>query len=125
MVNSKPLAPRKHHTFNENQSAYHEDAKNKIVLNSNANENGNDANLDTNKPNVDVIYFKKPLVRTGSSLITVKKLAMFFFGLYFISIFKDNKIQKTTPRKPPKEFLSATISPRLKFKIIIMNCINL
>ena len=63
---SKPAPPRKHHTFNENQSTYHKDAKNKLVLNLNQNQKENQT-----KPNVDIIYFKKPITRTGSTLITV------------------------------------------------------
>lgn len=63
---NKPAAPRKHHTFNENQSAYHKDAKNKLILN-----NQSKASQDPSKPNVDVLYFKKPLTRTGSTLMTV------------------------------------------------------
>ena len=66
MVN-KPSAPRKHHTFNENQSSYHKDAKSKLVLNNQTNKPTD----DPSKPHVDVIYFKKPLTRTGSTLITV------------------------------------------------------
>ena len=68
MVN-KPSTPRKHHTFNENQSVYHKDSKNKLVLNKQTSSSTND---DPSKPHVDVIYFKKPLTRTGSTLITVK-----------------------------------------------------
>ena len=62
---NKPAAPRKHHTFNENQSPYHKDAKNKLLLNQNK------ASQDPSKPNVDVIYFKKPITRTGSTLMSV------------------------------------------------------
>ena len=69
------MAPRKHHTFNENQSPYHKDAKNKLVLNNQTNNNIIEQET-VNKPNLDVIYFKKPLVRTGSSLITVNKIIL-------------------------------------------------
>jgi len=72
MVN-KPSTPRKHHTFNENQSVYHKDSKNKLVLNNQTNKQQATTN-DPSKPHVDVIYFKKPLTRTGSTLITTVKL---------------------------------------------------
>lgn len=69
---SKPAPPRKHNTFNENQSAYYKDAKNKLALNLNQNKREN--NQQSNKPNVDIIYFKKPVTRTGSTLMTVISL---------------------------------------------------
>ncbi len=121
-MTNKPLTPRKHHTFNENQSVYHKDSKNKLVLNNQTNkqqqQNGKNTN-DPSKPHVDVIYFRKPLTRTGSTLITVglyscypKPINLNYY--YFLIDIKDvhGNCQKKEQKKEPKQFLATIQSPR-------------
>jgi hypothetical protein len=64
-----PLAPKKCHTFSEKEAPSHKDSSSKLLLET-LSENAyaeNAANAITNS-NTDVIYFHRPLVRTGSNL---------------------------------------------------------
>ena len=72
MVNI-PLAPKKYHTFNENESPSHKEIKNKIVLSPMFEE---ETTYDKQDSSLKQIFVTKPLKRTGSNLNTVFR---FFF----------------------------------------------
>ncbi|RNA28739.1 hypothetical protein BpHYR1_025002, partial [Brachionus plicatilis] len=82
MVNV-PLTPKKYHTFNENDSPSHKETANTLVINSQI-PNGP-------RPN-DVILVNKPIAKNNST------------------VNPNNLKSKPVIRRPPKEFLSATIA---------------
>jgi hypothetical protein len=68
MVNI-PLAPKKCHTFSEKEAPSHRDSSSKLLLDTvseNAHAENNTNGVTSN--NTDVIYFHRPLIRTGSNL---------------------------------------------------------
>ncbi|CAF0914556.1 unnamed protein product [Brachionus calyciflorus] len=89
MVNI-PLTPKKHHTFNENDSPSHKESLNTLVINSQIPiNNQKQANGDNN-----VIFLNKPIAKNNSTV-------------------NPNSIKsKPIIRRPPKEFLSATITQK-------------
>ena len=72
MVNI-PLAPKKYHTFNENESPSHKEIKNKIILSPTLEE---ETSNEKQESSLKQIYVTKPLKRTGSNINTVLN---FFF----------------------------------------------
>lgn len=66
MVNI-PIAPKKYHTFNENEAPSHKEIKNRITLaTTNENEEINGTNESIRKN-----FMVKPLKRTGSTVNNV------------------------------------------------------
>lgn len=61
-------APKKYHTFNENEIPSHKESSNKITLNGGESNDLNGDSQNKHQSNKDVIYFQRPLVRTASNI---------------------------------------------------------